>query len=96
MSILSAHAVMTCNLTHAACYDIHIHVSYVDLIALFLATSTTVVSCKASSAPVSHRLQCIGLGLQATIDVEMEAKQMEHKKEKNLFGRRHMDSGNAL
>ncbi len=34
--------------------------------------------------------------LQATIDMEMEAKLMEQKKEKDLLGRRHMDRDNAL
>lgn len=34
--------------------------------------------------------------MQATIDLEMEAKLMEHKKERELLGRRHMDRDNAL
>lgn len=34
--------------------------------------------------------------MQATIDLEMEAKLMEHKKERDLLGRRHMDRDNAL
>ena len=34
--------------------------------------------------------------MQATIDMEMEAKHMELKKEKELLGRRHMDRDNAL
>lgn len=34
--------------------------------------------------------------MQATIDMEMEAKHMELKKEKDLLGRRHMDRDNAL
>ena len=38
----------------------------------------------------------MSFAMQATIDVEMEAKQMEHKKEKDLLGRRHMDRDNAL
>ncbi|KAL3136211.1 Coiled-coil flagellar protein [Trebouxia sp. C0010 RCD-2024] len=33
---------------------------------------------------------------RATIDLEMEAKLMEHKKERDLLGRRHMDRDNAL
>ena len=35
-------------------------------------------------------------GVQATIDMEMEGKVMELKKEKDLLGRRHMDRDNAL
>ena len=34
--------------------------------------------------------------MQATIDMEMEAKQMEHKKDRDLLGRRHMDRDNAV
>ena len=34
--------------------------------------------------------------MQATIDLEMEAKLMEQKKERELLGRRHMDRDNAL
>ncbi len=35
-------------------------------------------------------------GVQATIDMEMEGKVMELKKEKDLLGRRHMNRDNAL
>ncbi len=36
------------------------------------------------------------IGVQATIDMDMEGKVMELKKEKDLLGRRHMDRDNAL
>ena len=34
--------------------------------------------------------------MQATIDMEMEGKHMELKKERDVLGRRHMDRDNAL
>ena len=34
--------------------------------------------------------------MQATMDMEMEGKLMEHKKERDVLGRRHMDRDNAL
>ena len=54
----------------------------------------TVWFCRCSDC-TSARHSSVGV-VQATIDLEMEAKVMEHKKERDLLGRRHMERDNAL